>query len=66
MDEHDLIDRWIGILRAKAGTYESPERLKGGEPASPDLHDICNEMEAYLAGLGENPVHSRMYVSTKK
>ena len=45
-----LKERWIGILRLKA-EYEHEERKAGKVVASPSIDDICNEIEAFFAGL---------------
>jgi len=46
----DLCDRWVRLLRHKA-EYEHEARKKGEVVASPSLDDICNEIEAFFAGL---------------
>ena len=43
--------RWIGTLRAKASIYEHSARKNGKIVTSPDLDQICNEMEAFLDGF---------------
>ena len=45
-----LASRWISILREKA-TYEHIERKAGRPVSSPDLDDICNEINAFFTGL---------------
>lgn len=47
----EVFDRWIGTLRHKASVYEHEDRARGKEVTSPSLDDICNEMNAFLAGL---------------
>jgi hypothetical protein len=46
-----LADRWNSILRMKAAEYEHEARKRGEEVASPDIDDICNEMNAYFTGV---------------
>ena len=46
----ELKNRWIKILRRKA-SYEHEERIKGEVVVSPSIDDICNEIEAFFAGL---------------
>ena len=50
MDLNELKDRWVSILRHKA-SYERNMRKDGQTVASPDIDDICNEIEAFFAGL---------------
>uniref|UniRef100_A0A6M3J4D2 Uncharacterized protein n=1 Tax=viral metagenome TaxID=1070528 RepID=A0A6M3J4D2_9ZZZZ len=47
----DLKNRWIDLLRGKAHTYEHKARGDGEVVASPSIDEICNEMEAFFAGL---------------
>lgn len=47
----DVFSRWISSLRYKAGEYEHKRRRAGEDVTYPSLDDICNEMEAYLAGV---------------
>ena len=47
--EFEIFDRWISIIRLKA-KYDHEARKKGVVVTSPDLDDICNEMEAYQTG----------------
>jgi hypothetical protein len=47
----NIKDRWIRILRQKAQDYEHVARSIGENPSSPDIDDICNEIEAFFAGL---------------
>ena len=49
----ELEERWISILRHKA-KYEHNERKDGGNPTSPSIDDICNEIEAFFTGLYAN------------
>lgn len=49
-DTADLAHRWVSILREKA-TYEHIERKAGRPVSSPDLDDICNEINAFFTGL---------------
>lgn len=46
----EMFDRWTGAMRQKASQYEHEDRKKGKEVFYPSLDDICNEMEAFLAG----------------
>ena len=46
----ELKNRWVNILRMKAA-YEHEAREKEGVVTSPDIDDICNEIEAFFAGL---------------
>ena len=45
-----IFTRWKGILRAKAEQYEHPARKSGKEVFSPSIDDVCNEMDAFIAG----------------
>lgn len=47
----ELKKRWISLLRNKASEYEHPARKSGETVTSPDLDDICNEIEAFFIGL---------------
>lgn len=47
----EVFERWKSTLRYKASRYEHPARLGGEEVAYPSLDDVCNEMDAFLAGL---------------
>ncbi len=47
----ELHGRWNSLLRQKASTYEHAARKRGETVSSPDLDDICNEMEAFFTGL---------------
>ena len=49
-DTADLAHCWVSILREKA-TYEHIERKAGRPVSSPDLDDICNEINAFFTGL---------------
>ena len=46
-----LEKRWIGLLRMKAAEYEHTARKSGKVVTEPSLDGICNEMEAFFAGL---------------
>jgi len=50
MTTKELKDRWVSLLRAKAD-YEHQARRNGEVITSPDIDDICNEIEAFFAGL---------------
>lgn len=54
----ETISRWIGILRGKASNYEHKARRNGEIVSSPDIDDICNEMEAFIGGLKAQNNHS--------
>jgi hypothetical protein len=45
-----LKKRWVNILRQKA-KYEHQARKNGEVVASPSIDDVCNEIEAFFAGL---------------
>jgi hypothetical protein len=47
----ELKQRWNSILRHKASTYEHNARKNGEVVTSPSIDDVCNEMEAFFAGL---------------
>ncbi len=47
----ELFKRWDGLLRRKASEYEHPVRMVGGRVTEPSIDDICNEMDAFLAGI---------------
>jgi len=47
----ELFDRWEGILRMKASEYEHQDRKYGETVSEPSIDTICNEMEAFLAGV---------------
>lgn len=53
MNLEELKERWVGILRGKASAYEHPARKNGEVISSPDIDNICNEIEAFFAGLIE-------------
>jgi hypothetical protein len=55
MTKEELKDRWIKILRAKASDYEHAARKLNLTVSNPDIDDICNEMEAFFAGLRDQP-----------
>lgn len=46
----ELKERWISILRHK-DTYEHVARKNGEVVTSPDIDDICHEIEAFFVGL---------------
>lgn len=48
-----LKNRWISTLRHKA-KYEHNARNNEEAVTSPDLDDICNEIEAFFTGLDAN------------
>ena len=50
MTKEELKNRWVNILRSKAG-YEHNQRKAGKVVPSPSIDDICNEIEAFFAGL---------------
>jgi len=50
MTKQELKTRWIGILRQKAN-YEHNARKNGEIVSSPDIDDICNEIEAFFTCL---------------
>ena len=50
MTQKELKDRWIKLLRQKA-KYDHNARGRGEVVTSPDIDDICNEMEAFFTGL---------------
>lgn len=47
----ELKKRWIDILRFKASHYEHPARKNGEDVTDPSIDAICNEIEAFFAGL---------------
>ena len=51
MNNQELKDRWIKILRQKAREYEHPARKSGTTVYEPSIDDICNEIEAFFTGL---------------
>lgn len=50
MTKEELKDRWVNLLRMKAA-YEHNARKNGEIVTSPDIDDICNEIEAFFVGL---------------
>ena len=44
-------DRWINLLRLKAGEYEHIARLEGKNVTGPSIDAICNEMECFKDAL---------------
>ena len=48
--KEELKNRWIRLLRMKAA-YEHEARENGVIVTSPDLNDICGEIDAFFAGL---------------
>ncbi len=46
----ELFARWTSALRSKASRYEHNARKNGEIIIYPSLDDICNEMDAFLAG----------------
>jgi len=51
MNNEELKDRWITLLRHKASDYEHKDRQNGKIVSSPSIDDICNEIEAFFVGL---------------
>lgn len=51
MKTEEIKNRWVSLLRMKAHKYEHKARKQGKIVASPDIDDICNELEAFFAGL---------------
>ena len=49
----NIKNRWISILREKA-KYEHNDRIKGKIVTSPNINDVCNEIEAFFEGLSLN------------
>ena len=49
----ELHERWNAILRGKASQYEHTARKNGEIVSSPSLDDICNEIDAFFAGLNK-------------
>lgn len=45
-----LAERWVSILRDKA-QYEADVSRMGDPVVHPSIYDICNEIEAFFAGL---------------
>mgnify|MGYP001178264237 CR=1 FL=1 len=50
-EKEEILSRWIEILRGKASEYEHKARKNGEIVSSPDIDDICNEMEAFMEGF---------------
>jgi hypothetical protein len=50
MENQELKDRWIKLLRQKAN-YEHEARKQHEVVCSPSIDDICNEIEAFFTGL---------------
>lgn len=48
----EMLRRWQRIIRQKA-TYDHDARAKGKIVTQPDLDEIANEMEAFIAGYYE-------------
>lgn len=53
MGKEEIKKRWIAILRQKA-KYEHNARKRGKIVCSPSIDDVCNEIEAFFAGLLNN------------
>ena len=51
MNNKELKDRWVSLLRMKASEYEHTARKEGKIVCSPSIDSICNEMEAFFTGL---------------
>jgi len=49
-EQEELKNRWIKLLRQKA-YYEHQARGNGETVTSPDIDDICNEIEAFFVGI---------------
>ena len=47
----NIFHRWQSTLRNKASQYEHEDRKNGKDVVYPSLDDICNEMNAFLAGI---------------
>lgn len=47
----EIFKRWNSLLRNKANEYEHAARKRGEVVVSPSIDDICNEMDAFIAGL---------------
>lgn len=50
MTKEELKSRWVELLRGKA-EYEHNARKNGEVVYSPDIDDICNEIESFFTGL---------------
>lgn len=48
-----LKERWIYIIRTKAGEYEHRARGRGEPVSEPSLDTICNEINAFFVGLNQ-------------
>ena len=48
--KEEIKTRWVNILRKKAH-YEHNARANGEIVTGPSIDDICNEIEAFFAGL---------------
>lgn len=51
MTQKEIKERWVRLLRMKASEYEHSARKRGDVVCGPSIDDICNEMEAFFAGL---------------
>jgi len=51
MTYEELKNRWINLLRDKAREYEHTARKNHEVVVSPDLDDICNEIDAFFTVL---------------
>lgn len=47
----EIFERWNNLLRFKASEYEHQARKKGEVVSEPSIDCICNEMDAFIAGL---------------
>lgn len=54
MSRVKIKDRWVSILRSKASEYEHTARTDGKMVVAPSIDAICNEIEAFFAGLQQN------------
>ena len=52
--KQELKNRWVSLLRMKAHEYEHSARERGEVVSSPSIDAICNEMEAFFTGLGDD------------
>jgi len=48
-----LKNKWIRILRSKAKEYEHNRGEGERDVLRPDIDEVCNEIEAFFAGLGD-------------
>lgn len=50
----EMFSRWQLVLRQKASQYEHEARKRGEDMIYPSIDDICNEMNAFMAGRNSN------------